>query len=656
MIIARSPDIPISQVFCWKQLFSCVNIFPMYDIRNNSPLCRAPKLFRYLALISILASLLAGCSSQQAELPNILWLVSEDNSPILGCYGDDFADTPNLDRLASRGVLYTRAFANAPVCAPTRSTIITGCYASSMGTLPMRSANPIPEQIRFLPEYLREAGYYCTNCAKEDYNTVKEFKGWHESSQEASYRKRPEGSPFFHVQNFGVSHESSLHNWVPVEELNHDPAQVNLPPYHPDTPEMRHDWAQYYDKVSELDRQIGEFLEQLEKDGLSKNTIVLYYSDHGGVVGRSKRYIYETGTRVPMILHIPEKFRHLAPAPAGSADERIVSFVDLAPTMLSLAGINIPEHMQGQAFLGEQKTADPEYAFLYRGRMDERIDMSRAVRDSRFRYIRNYMPWRPALQKLEYLWRAPSMASWEKACLAGECSEVQSRFFEPRVAEELYDSESDPWEVNNLAADPEFAEVLDRMRARLDEKMRETRDSGFISEGQLLRRAEGTTIYDCLRGDDYPAEEISAAANLSARAGANETEKLAGLLEHPDSAVRYWGAAGILRLGANTPEVLAAVSPLAEDECMDVRTLAAEILYRAGEQDRALEILRGVLAEGNVMETVYALNALDYMDEGHSLGDAVREVYQRTDLEARDYDNRASGILLGKWGLPASGM
>jgi len=285
----------------------------MNDAARNSDLVSVSSLLKVLLILPLLLFATGGKAVPQQDLPNILWLVSEDNSPILGCYGDDFAITPNLDRLASQGVMYTRAFANAPVCAPTRSTIITGCYASSLGTLPMRSTNPIPEKVRFLPEYLRDAGYYCTNCAKEDYNTIKEFKGWHDSSREATYRNRPEGSPFFHVQNFGVSHESSLHTWIPEEELKHDPDKVKLPPYHPDTPEMRHDWAQYYDKVSELDMQIGKFLEQLEEEGLAENTIVFYYSDHGGVVGRSKRYIYETGTRVPMIVRIPEKYRHLRP-------------------------------------------------------------------------------------------------------------------------------------------------------------------------------------------------------------------------------------------------------------------------------------------------------------------------------------------------------
>lgn len=627
----------------------------MRDTSGRKGLHVIPRVFKSLALFSILVIHLAGCGTQQAERPNILWLVSEDNSPILGCYGDDFAITPNLDRMASQGVMYARAFANAPVCAPARSTIITGCYASSLGTLPMRSLNPVPEKIKFLPEYLRDAGYYCTNCAKEDYNTVKEFKGWNESSREASYRNRPEGVPFFHVQNFGVSHESSLHQWVPVEDLVHDPALVKLPPYHPDTPEMRHDWAQYYDKVSELDRQIGEFLAQLEEDGLVENTIVVYYADHGGVVGRSKRYIYESGTRVPMIIHFPERYRHLSPVAAGSAEGRIVSFVDLAPTMLSMAGIEIPDYMQGKAFLGKQKTEDPEYAFLYRGRMDERIDMSRAVRDSKYRYIRNYMPWRPALQKLEYLWRAPSMLSWEEAYKAGECNEVQSRFFEPRPVEELYDAELDPWEVNNLAGDPEHAEVLERMSAALDEEMRKTRDSGFIPEGQLARRAEGTTIFEYLRGSDYLEEEISAAAVLAVNAGPSDLAELIGMLGHQDSAVRYWSAAGILRLGESSAEILAETSKLADDSCLDTRTVTAEILYRAGQEKESLDIIREVLEKGNTMEVVYALNALDYMDEGPKLEEAVREVYQRKDPEERDYDTRASGILLEKW-AQASGM
>ncbi|NQU85405.1 MAG: sulfatase, partial [Mariniphaga sp.] len=350
------------------------------------------------------------------ELPNILWITSEDNSPFLGCYGDDFATTPNLDKLASEGFLYTHAYANAPVCAPTRNTIITGVYANSGGHEPMRSYYNMSEKIIPYPVLLRELGYYCTNNSKTDYNTnsIDPAEIWNESSRNAHYKNRKEGQPFFAVFNSTISHESSIHKSIPNEHLRHDPELVPLPPYHPATPEMKHDWAQYYDKVEDMDSSVGKILQELENEELAENTIVFYYGDHGGVLARSKRYVYESGTKVPFIVRIPEKYKYLFPAKEkGSKVDRLISFVDLAPTLMSIAGKPIPEFMQGNAFLGKQKTKDPEYAYMFRGRMDERYDMSRAVRDQKFRYIRNYMPYRPYGQHLDYLWLAPSIRSWE---------------------------------------------------------------------------------------------------------------------------------------------------------------------------------------------------------------------------------------------------
>ncbi|MFW5773640.1 MAG: sulfatase, partial [Tangfeifania sp.] len=350
----------------------------------------------FFTLINFL--MLYSCQEKRPEeLPNILWLTSEDNSPFLGCYGDEFATTPNLDKLASEGFLYTHAYANAPVCAPARNTIITGVYANSGGNQHMRSYYPISEVVKTYPEFLREAGYYCTNNSKTDYNTnsIEPNKIWDESSRDAHYKNRAEGQPFFAVFNTTISHESSIHNSIPNEKLRHSPDEVPIPPYHPETPAMKHDWAQYYDKVEDMDTQIGKWLQELEDAGLADNTIVFYYGDHGGVIARSKRYVYETGTRVPFIVRIPEKYKYLFPEEkTGSEVNRLISFVDLAPTLLSIAGIEIPDFLQGNAFLGDQKTEDPEYAFMFRGRMDERYDMSRAVRDQKFRYIRNYMPYR----------------------------------------------------------------------------------------------------------------------------------------------------------------------------------------------------------------------------------------------------------------------
>ncbi|HEY9560635.1 MAG TPA: sulfatase, partial [Anseongella sp.] len=335
--------------------------------------------------------LLFSCDRGQAlvEQPNILWLVSEDNGPFLGCYGDTFATTPNLDRLASEGILYKNAISAAPVCAPSRSTLITGMYPTSLGTLHMRSRYPVPEFVRFFPRYLREAGYYTTNNSKKDYNTIDQPDAWDESSKTATYMNRPEGKPFFAVFNTSISHESSIHK--PLDSLRHNPEQAPLPPYHPETPEMKHDWAQYYDKMEAMDRWVGEKLRELEEAGLADNTIVFYYSDHAGILGRSKRYLYESGLRVPLIVRFPEKYAHLAPGKPGTRTDRVVSFIDLPPSILSLAGIDVPEYMQGEAFLGGQQTQPREYAFSFRGRMDGRIDLGRTVRDTQYRYIRNFM-------------------------------------------------------------------------------------------------------------------------------------------------------------------------------------------------------------------------------------------------------------------------
>lgn len=316
---------------------------------------------------------------QGEEKPNILWIVSEDNSPLIGAYGDEFATTPNIDQLAQEGFLYTHTYANAPVCAPARNTIITGVYANSSGHQHMRSAYPKSETVRFFPEFLRKAGYYVTNNSKEDYNIDKEQTQniWNESGHEAHYNNRKPRQPFFAVFNSNLSHESSIHSPKPVEQLRHDPDKVPLPPYHPDTQDIRNDWAHYYDNMEDMDAWAGKLLEDLEKSGEAENTIVFYYSDHGGVLARSKRYVYETGTRVPFIIRIPKKYQHLWPKDnPGTAVEKIIGFVDLAPTLLSLAGAEIPEYMQGKPFLGTKKEVnEPEYAFMFRGRMDERYEV-----------------------------------------------------------------------------------------------------------------------------------------------------------------------------------------------------------------------------------------------------------------------------------------
>ena len=333
--------------------------------------------------------------AQGAKRPNILWISCEDTSPDLGCYGDEYATTPNLDRFATEGARYTRCFSISGVCAPSRSSIITGMYQTTIGTMHMRTrAVPSPE-VKCFTEYLRAAGYYCTNNSKTDYQFEPPFTAWDESSTKAHWRNRAKDQPFFAVMNLTVSHESSIRmpesrrrrggDRVPPE-MRHDPGKAKVPPYYPDTPVTRRDWATYYDTVTAMDMQVADILKELEDDGLADDTIVFFWGDHGRGLPRAKRWIYDSGIHVPLIVRWPGRIE------PGSVVEDLVSFVDFGPPVLSLAAVDVPSHMQGQPFLGDQKAAPREYIYASRDRMDEAYDLIRAVRDKRYKYIRNYMP------------------------------------------------------------------------------------------------------------------------------------------------------------------------------------------------------------------------------------------------------------------------
>lgn len=615
------------------------------------------KLNQFAVLLFLSAFILSSCrKSQPEELPNILWLTSEDNSPFLGCYGDTFATTPNFDKLAAEGFLYTHAYANAPVCAPTRNTILTGVYACSGGHEHMRSYYPKSGAVKTYPELLRAAGYYCTNNVKTDYNlgNFDDKSIWDDCSNKAHYKNRPAGKPFFAVFNSTITHESSLHQSTPDSLLRHNPDKVPLPPYHPATPEMKHDWAQYYDKIEDLDTWVGEKLKELEEAGLAENTIVFYYGDHGGVLARSKRFLYESGTRVPFIVRIPEKYKYLFPAEKpGSKVDRLISWVDLVPTLLSISGIPVPDYLQGKAFLGKQKTADPEYAYLFRGRMDERYDMSRAVRDQKFRYIRNYMPHRAYGQRLEYLWKAPSVGSWEQAFLNGECNEVQSIFWKAKPAEELYDVENDPWEVNNLAGNQEYNDVLERMRKANRDHLLKIYDTGFLPEADRIERVGDMPIYDFMRTGKVDLPAIVDAAELATWGNAENIEMLKNYLKNSESAIRYWGATGLLILGEKAavakPDLLQALN----DSSLSVVTVAAEALYNLGEKSAAVKSLVAVLTKGNEMARCFALNTVDLVnDASPEIQKAVIELAQKSPAATRElYDMRMAKWLFEKWKL-----
>ncbi len=606
-----------------------------------------------LIAIVLFAFMATGFTKKDPGLPNILWITSEDNSPLLGCYGDEFATTPHLDQMASEGFLYTNAYANAPVCAPARNTIITGVHACSNGHEQMRSTNPKSETVRFYTEYLLSKGYYCTNNSKTDYNTssANPMSMWDESSRKAHYRNRGKKQPFFAIFNLTVSHESCLHKSIPTEQLRHRPEEVKLPPYHPDTPEMRHDWAQYYDKVEDMDGEVGALLKELEEEGLAENTIVFYYADHGGVLGRSKRYLYETGTHVPLIIRIPEKFKHLFPAKEpGDKVERLVSFVDLAPTLLSLIETEAPEFMQGTAFLGKYQQEESEYVYMFRDRMDERYDLTRSIVDRQYRYTRYFNSNRIWMQQLEYLWRAPSMASWEREYLAGNCNEVQSRFFKSKPVEELFDTENDPWELNNLANDPAYAERLANMRKACLKKAFSIRDAGFIPESDRNIRAGEVPIYDYLRNPTLPYIEILEAAVTASQSDPENLDLLKAMLKHDDSAIRYWGIQGLLLLGEKAKPALPEIGEAAFDDSWNVSVIGAEILYRMGVKSKAIKAFHRVVdCEIDMVRTI-ALNSIDDIggtpEEFLEICSLIPGKYEKPNNQ---YDLRALQGLLKKW-------
>ena len=529
--------------------------------------------------------------------PNILWIVSEDNNPYLGCYGNKFVHTPTIDGLAAGGILFENCFSQAPVCAPSRFTLISGMYAPSCGPAEhMRAQGKIPAFLRGFPAYLREAGYYCTNNSKTDYNAPINIKdAWDESSGQAHWRNRPAGKPFFAVFNHEITHESRVFGpdkpraAAGIKPV--DPAAITLPAYHPDTPEFRRDRANYYDLMGALDGQVAALLKQLDADGLTEDTIVFYYGDNGGVLGRSKRFCYDSGLHVPLILRFPKKFQTLAPAAPGARLDAPVSFVDFAPTVLSLAGVAAPKYFQGHAFAGQAKTEPQAYAFSFRNRMDDRYDCVRTVRCKRYRYTRNYMPHLIYGQHVAYMFQQTSVQQWEELYKEGKLTGPQKFFWEEKPEEEFYDLQADPDEVKNLIAAPEHQDRIKAMRAALRQHLLATRDNGFAPESSA---AEG---YDAAQDDKvYPLARILDVCDVATKRDPANLPKLIAALDDENLCVRYWAALGCVMLRAKAAPAADSLAKRLTDDCGSVRVAAAEALCHIGKEAVGLPVLEACLA------------------------------------------------------------
>lgn len=576
--------------------------------------------FRLALALSLQTILLSA-----AERPNIVWIVSEDNSKhYLKHFDENGASAPNIEALAAQGLTFTRAFSNAPVCSVARTTLATGCYAPRLGTQFHRRAKPaeLPADLRAFSAYLRDAGYYTTNHSKEDYNFAKAPDTWDDSSKKADWRNRPDpAQPFFHMQSHAESHESSLHfdrAAFENEKTTHDPAAFKLPPYFPDTPLFRYTYARYLDHMQAIDGIVGETVAKLKADGLLEDTFVFYFGDHGGVLPRSKGYLYESGLHVPLVVRIPEKWKHLVDAAPGSEVKGFVSFIDFAPTVLNLAGVAVPAQMDGKPFLGQgvgsAELAGRDSTLGYADRFDEKIDLCRSLRIGDWKYIRSYQPHYADGIQNNYRYNMLAYREWRDLYNEGKLGSDQRLFFEPKAPEMLFDLSSDPHEVKNLASEPAHREKLLEMRRALQEQLKSLPDLSFVPESVLYDEALTDPVGYGKRHAIEIAELINTADLMLSPFAESETA-LRSALASDKANVRYWAAGVCSAFGDDAGDLTDLVKPLLKDMSAPVRVRAAEFLGIVGSIDPRAALIGIVNGTNQPVEKLIALQSAAYFHD-----------------------------------------
>ena len=532
------------------------------------------------------------------ERPNILWITFEDTSASnFGCYGNNDVNTPFADSLAANGIQYMNAWSVAPQSSPARSSLITGCYATTYGMDVHPVSQITPDGILF-PQLLRDAGYYCTNNNKTHYNTTIDNKScWDECDKEATYNSpnRKADQPFFAVFNSLTSHMGRIRTFHTDGRRDYTqegiyPSKLTLPSYVPDLPEVRSDYAGHLESTQDVDKWLGIHLAELKAKGLDENTIVFFFSDHGGCIPRGKGYLYESGLKVPMLVYFPEKWRHLAGCTNGKQDE-LVNFTDLGPTVLSLAGIKPPKHMQGKALHGKYASKEKrEYQFAFGANQLHHYMPMRAVTDGRYSYIRSYIPYRQFGLRNYYQWGMPSNKAWDKHVLRGHNTKPEWALpFEYAKAEMLFDIENDPGQINDLSERPEYSDILKRMRTALEEHVRTTKDLGFF----IPDTRTGVNQYEMVRKTSYPLEEMYTIVEAAGFGGKEDIKLFDKAIMSDRTDFRFWGAVGYATLARDgkiteCPEILAT---LLKDENPYVAAEAAYAIAYMGEADKAVRRL-----------------------------------------------------------------
>ena len=573
-------------------------------------------------------------SVAMSEQPNIVWISCEDISPHLGCYGDPHAITPNLDKLAQEGTRYTNAFTTAGVCAPCRSAIITGMYQNSIGTHHMRCNATLPTWLKPFPVYLREAGYYCTNNSKTDYQFSKPAKKeiWDICGAKGHWKNRPQKSqPFFAVFNFTGCHESGIASESKYKSVTEDllPSQrqnpkelTTLPPYYPDTTITREDWKRNYELITAMDAWAGDLIQQLKDAGEYDNTIIIYWSDHGVGLPRAKRWLYDSGTHIPLIIRVPAKFQKSLDISSLATDNQLISAVDFAPTVLNIAGIDPPSYLQGRAFLGLHLSPPRKFVYGARDRMDERYDIIRTVRGPQYRYIRNFEPLKPYYQYMNTPEKGATMQEIRKKEASGQLDPVMALFSaHEKPVEELYDTHADPFEIHNLADDPAFSQRLSEMRHALSKWQNEIGDVGLIPEAEIeiLEQDAGSrfAILQSTTKNSSTEKRLAMLVDIatSASEGPASIPKLLDALQNEDASIRYWAATGIGNIGPAATSTLKRVVESLNDPSPSVRIAAARAVAKLGSPEEALPVLEAELQSDHQWGRLAAAIVLDEMDE-----------------------------------------
>ena len=590
-------------------------------------------MFRlFISLFTIVPCMLP--SVVMSEQPNIVWISCEDISPHLGCYGDPHAITPNLDQLAQEGTRYTNAFTTAGVCAPCRSAIITGMYQNSIGTHHMRCNATLPTWLKPFPVYLREAGYYCTNNSKTDYQFSKPAKKeiWDICGAKGHWKNRPQKSqPFFAVFNFTGCHESGIASESKYNSVTEDllPSQrqnpkelTTLPPYYPDTTITREDWKRNYELITAMDAWAGDLIQQLKDAGEYDNTIIIYWSDHGVGLPRAKRWLYDSGTHIPLIIRVPAKFQKSLDISSLATDNQLISAVDFAPTVLNIAGIDPPSYLQGRAFLGLHLSPPRKFVYGARDRMDERYDIIRTVRGPQYRYIRNFEPLKPYYQYMNTPEKGATMQEIRKKEASGQLDPVMALFSaHEKPVEELYDTHADPFEIHNLADDPAFSQRLSEMRHALSEWQNEIGDVGLIPEAEIeiLEQDAGSrfAILQSTTKNSSTEKRLALLVDIatSASEGPASIPKLLDALQNEDASIRYWAATGIGNIGPAATSTLKRVVESLNDPSPSVRIAAARAVAKLGSPEEALPVLEAELQSDHQWGRLAAAIVLDEMDE-----------------------------------------